>query len=90
MLDDQWVSEFWLELGDVNMGIRVQVHTHPGEAFHSPTDDAFPIIHKPGFLSLVIPNFGLGPVGFDEAFLTEIQPDGRWQEVAIPSRLVLT
>jgi hypothetical protein len=90
VLEDQWVSEFWSELGDVNMGIRVQVHTHPGEAFHSPTDDAFPIIHKPGFLSLVIPNFGLGPVGFDEAFLTEIQPDGRWKKVAIPSRLVLT
>ena len=90
VLDDQWLSEFWLELGDVNMGIRVQVHTHPSEAFHSPTDDAFPIIHKPGFLSLVIPNFGLGPVAFDDAFLTEIQPDGRWEEVAIPSRLVLT
>jgi|SRR5579862_5557890 len=90
VLDDQWLSDFWLALGDENMGIRVQVHTHPGEAFHSPTDDAFPIIHKPGFLSLVIPNFGLGPVGFNEAFLTEIQPDGGWQQVAIPSRLVFT
>jgi hypothetical protein len=89
VLDDQWLSDFWLELGNANMGIRVQVHTHPAEAFHSPTDDEFPIIHMPGFLSLVIPNFGLGPVGFGEAFLTEIQPDGRWQEVAIPSRLVL-
>jgi hypothetical protein len=89
VLDDQWLSDFWLELGNTNMGIRVQVHTHPGEAFHSPTDDEFPIIHKPGFLSLVIPNFGLGPVGFGQAFLTEIQPDGGWQEVAIPSRLVL-
>jgi len=37
----------------------------------------------------VIPNFGLGPVGFGQAFLTEIKPDGQWQEVAIPSRLVL-
>jgi hypothetical protein len=90
VLDDQWLSEFWLELGKANMGIRVQVHTHPGEAFHSSTDDEFPIIHKPGFLSLVIPNFGFGPVGFNEAYLTEIQPDGRWHNVAIPSRLVLT
>jgi len=89
VLDDQWLSDFWLDLANANMGIRVQVHSHPGEAFHSPTDDAFPIIHKPGFLSLVIPNFGLGPVGFNEAFLAEIQPDGRWQEVAIASRLML-
>lgn len=90
VLDDRWLNKFWMELGDMNMGIRFQVHTHPREAFHSPTDDEFPIIHKPGFLSLVFPNFGLGPVGFQDAYLTEIQPDGRWRQVAIPSRLVLT
>ena len=78
----------WLQSG-ARVHFRVQVHTHPLEAFHSPTDDEFPIIHKPGFLSLVIPNFGLGPVGFEDAYLTEIQGDGGWREVAIPSRLVL-
>jgi len=72
------------------MGIRVQVHTHPAEAFHSAVDDAFPIIHTPGFLSLVIPNFGLGPVGFNDAFLTEIQHDGRWREVALAERIIVT
>lgn len=89
VLDDAWLSAFWLELGESNMGIRVQVHTHPGESFHSPTDDEFPIIHSIGFLSLVIPNFGLGPIGFEDAYLTKIQPDGRWQEVEIASHLVL-
>jgi hypothetical protein len=90
VLDDCWLNDFWMELADINMGIRFQVHTHPMEAFHSQTDDDYPIIHKPGFLSLVFPDFGRGPVGFDKAYLTEIQADGRWQEVTIPSRLVLT
>lgn len=89
VLDDRWLSEFWLELGQKNMGIRVQVHTHPHRAFHSRTDDEFPIIHRPGFLSLVIPNFGMGPVGFANAYLAEIQPDGQWNEIPISSRLVL-
>ena len=89
VLDDQWLNDFWLRLGAENLGIRFQVHTHPRTAFHSPTDDAYPIIHKPGFLSLVIPNFGLGPVGFDGAYLTEIQADGAWRQVSIGSRLVL-
>ena len=53
-LDDGWLNAFWLHLANTNNGIRVQVHTHPNHAFHSPTDDAFPIIHTPGFLSLVI------------------------------------
>ena len=88
-LNDRWLNDFWIRLGHDNMGIRVQVHTHPGAAFHSKTDDEFPIIHKQGFLSLVIPNFGLGAVGFANAFLAEIQPDGAWREVAISSRLVI-
>jgi hypothetical protein len=90
VLDHQWLNGFWFALARENLGIRVQVHTHPSEAFHSPTDDAYPIIHTIGFLSLVIPNFALGPKGFKDAFLTEIQPDGRWREVAIAERLVVT
>lgn len=88
-LDDDWLAAFFLELGEVNSGIRVQIHTHPGEAFHSATDDAYPIIHSVGFLSLVIPDFALGPVDFSHAYLTEIQPDGRWQQVSIESRLTV-
>jgi hypothetical protein len=90
VLDDLWLNEFWFGLAQENLGVRIQVHTHPGEAFHSPTDDAFPIIHTVGFLSLVIPNFALGPIGFEDAFLTEIQADGRWRAVAIAERLALT
>jgi len=90
VLDDRWLNDFLFDLAQRNVGIRVQVHTHPGEAFHSPIDDAFPIIHTTGFLSLVIPNFGLGPISFEDAFLTEIQGSGRWREVAISERLVLT
>lgn len=88
-LEDGWLSEFWLRLRRENLGIRIQVHTHPGPAFHSQTDDAYPIIHTPGFLSLVIPNFALGLIGFDGAYLTEIQPDGSWSEVAIADRICL-
>jgi hypothetical protein len=89
VVEDAWLNEFWCKLADDDLGVRLQVHTHPREAFHSATDDAFPIIHTPGFLSLVIPDFALGPVGFKDAYLTELQPDGRWREVAIEDRLVL-
>jgi hypothetical protein len=89
VLDNAWLSDFWLRLADHNLGIRIQIHTHPGPAFHSPVDDKFPIIHSPGFLSLVIPNFALGPLGFNDAYLTEIQPDGCWREVSIAERLVV-
>jgi hypothetical protein len=89
VLDDKWISDFWLRLAREKLGIRVQVHTHPHEAFHSLTDDRFPIIHTPGFLSLVFPDFGLREVGFEDAYLTEIQSNGRWQETAISTRLIV-
>jgi len=87
VLEDSWITSYWLELAATRAGIRVQIHTHPGAAFHSPTDDEYPIIHTPGFLSLVVPRFGLGPVGFAGAFLAEIGLDGRWCEQRVESRL---
>jgi hypothetical protein len=86
-VDSAWLTKFWLELAAAGDGARVQIHTHPGEAFHSSTDDEYPMIHTPGFLSLVIPNFGLGRVGFEDAYLAEIMPDGRWRGVEIGDRL---
>lgn len=37
--------------------LGVQIHTHPTEAYHSDTDDAFPIVTERGALSIVVPDF---------------------------------
>lgn len=37
-----------------------RIHSHPGEAFHSPTDDRNPVITFDGAISIVVPYFGLG------------------------------
>jgi hypothetical protein len=37
--------------------LAVQIHTHPDTAYHSETDDTFPIVTTLGGLSLVIPHF---------------------------------
>jgi len=89
-LDDQWLTAFWLRLVRKNIGVRIQVHTHPQMAFHSKTDDDYPIIHTPGFLSLVIPDFAMGKIGFEGAYLTEIQQDGSWKQASISETLIFT
>ncbi len=88
-IDDAWISRFWQHLSEQSLGVRVQVHTHPEEAFHSATDDAFPLLFDAGFLSLVIPNFAMGAADLRDAYLTEIQPDGTWNQVDIASRIVI-
>lgn len=85
VVEDRWITEFWLNLAKERLGVRVQVHTHPRAAFHSPTDDDHPIVHTPGFLSLVIPNFALGAIGFKGAYLTKIGNDGFWRQVDVSS-----
>jgi hypothetical protein len=59
-----------------------QVHSHPFEAFHSETDDQFPLIHRKGFLSIVIPLFGkYGFEHFDTFRVYEYVQDNRWTEL---------
>ena len=88
-VDNAWINRFWNELSARNLGVRIQVHTHPEEAFHSPTDDAYPLLFDSGFLSLVIPRFAMGSAGFRNAYLAEIQPDGAWKQVDIASRIIV-
>ena len=42
-----------------NFGERllVQLHTHPGEAFHSPVDDRLALPRHTGAISIVVPGF---------------------------------
>lgn len=88
-INSAWITEFWNNLSTRKMSVCVQIHTHPNEAFHSATDDAYPLLFHGGFLSLVIPDFAMGPVGFENAYLTEIQPDGNWKQVQISSRITV-
>jgi hypothetical protein len=37
-----------------------QIHSHPGEAFHSFGDSQHATSYHPGFISIVLPNFGKG------------------------------
>lgn len=88
-VDDGWLNAFWIELAEIRHGVRIQVHTHPYEAFHSETDDAYPIVHMPGFLSLVIPNFGVGEPSLKDCFLCEISESGPWRPVTPESRILV-
>lgn len=79
--EQRWLHRWWLELAQRQRSARVQIHTHGGRAGHSMTDDAWPLVHSPGFLSLVVPRFASEPVNLDELYLVELDAVGRWQRV---------
>jgi hypothetical protein len=77
-VDSAWVTMFFLQLRETARLARAQVHTHPGPAGHSDTDDDFALVPAPGFFSLVIPYFAAGRIGLDGAVLMEVDADGTW------------
>jgi hypothetical protein len=86
-IDVAWLKRFWLNLHEQQRTVRVQVHTHPRDAFHSATDDAYAVSQRPGFLSLVIPDFGLREVSLRNAALFELADSGEWRELTPASVL---
>ncbi len=57
VVDSDGLFEINKTLNDLGQILAAQVHTHPGEAYHSETDDHQPIVTLVGGLSLVIPFF---------------------------------
>lgn len=75
-VDAAELARVWDELAASARSIVCQVHTHPGSAFHSGTDDHYPVVHSKGFLSLVVPRYGsAGTMG---AHLAVYEGAGRW------------
>ena len=71
----------WLYKSQQILG--VQVHSHPTEAFHSSTDDAYPIATLEGSLSVVLPYFGRD--GWESIGIATYRlGSGNWRELTSP------
>jgi proteasome lid subunit RPN8/RPN11 len=62
--------------------VLCRVHTHPGDAYHSDTDDQNLIIAHPGAISIVVPDFARSPIALTRCSVNELGPDGRWRELS--------
>lgn len=64
------------------MTLIAQLHSHPEEAFHSDTDDAFPIATTLGSLSLVLPDYASRPFNLQECAVYRLMPKTGWTPVS--------
>ena len=69
-----WLFEHGLMLG-------AQLHSHPGPAFHSETDDAYPIATTLGSLSIVVPDFARRPFALERCAVYRLVPGRGWSAV---------
>ena len=63
-----------------------QLHTHPGEAYHSDGDLAGMTNRYPGYFSIVVPEYGVYLPSFQQAH-TLMWTSSGFQEVEIPIKL---
>jgi hypothetical protein len=73
-----------------HLNLVAQLHSHPSDAFHSETDDTFPIATTTGALSLVIPNFAVDDFSVDTCAVYRLFPVDGWTELSAfeASRLI--
>ncbi len=58
------------------MTLIAQLHSHPDEAYHSETDDTFPIATTVGSFSIVIPNFARDLFALDHCAIYRLTVGG--------------
>lgn len=75
------MNRSFYERGEVAAG---QVHTHPTDAYHSSTDDHFPLVTLCGALSLVIPDFAKhGRDAMDRWAWYRLREHGLWDPASL-------
>ena len=62
--------------------LLAQIHSHPQEAYHSETDDAFPIVSTEGGLSIVVPNFARSKMDYLTWAYYRLKSHMVWTEVS--------
>ncbi len=61
-----------------DLRVIAQVHSHPREAYHSPTDDAFAIATVAGSISVVVPDFAARSFSSSRCAVYRLGRDGVW------------
>lgn len=71
----------WLH--EHQMRLIAQVHSHPSEAYHSATDDAYATMSEVGGLSIVVPDFARAPFTLEDSAFYRLTEDGEWREMTL-------
>ncbi|AZN98211.1 MAG: hypothetical protein E5Y65_06810 [Mesorhizobium sp.] len=71
--------------------LLAQIHSHPGRAYHSTTDDAYAVATTVGCLSLVVPNFAREPFDFARVAAYRLDEKAKWNALppAALSRMIM-
>lgn len=68
--------------------LAAQVHTHPTSAYHSTTDDTFPLVTLVGALSIVLPDFARkAPRDIDRWAWYRLSRGAKWEPASTDTKV---
>ncbi len=71
-----------------NEVLAAQVHTHPTDAYHSSTDDTFPLVTLVGALSIVLPDFAReAPGDIDRWAWYRLSKRAKWEPASTSTKI---
>lgn len=81
IVDEDEMHRINVELFKSQLRLIAQVHSHPTEAYHSDTDDAYAIATVAGSVSIVVPDFATGRFKVDDCAVYRLAQNGAWEHV---------
>src|ERR1035437_4658552 len=69
-----------VQLHQNNLQLIAQIHSHPGSAYHSETDDELAVMTQVGGLSIVVPDFAQDDFGLGSVAIYRRTQEG-WMKV---------
>lgn len=70
-----------------SLTLLAQVHNHPDRIPHSQGDNDNPASHRPGYLSLVVPEMGIHGIRLGECYAYEYVGRLEWRELDVNERV---
>lgn len=81
-LDGRHFGKLWELSRSRGLDVVADVHTHPGAASQSHSDQAHPMIARAGHLALIVPNFAAPPATRSTLGIYRYHGGGRWETIS--------
>lgn len=80
-VDGEELHKINVWLYENKMSLISQIHSHPSRAYHSSTDDAYPIVATVGGISIVVPDFASKAIDISTWAVYRLSIKNEWEEL---------
>jgi hypothetical protein len=73
-------AKLWGHCRERKLTVVADIHTHGGRAVQSRSDKANPMVARAGHIAIILPNFAVAPIPWDQIGIYEYRGDHQWHD----------